>query len=216
MDVADVQAMAATVDEEGAGSSACRATLAAGAILREYLLGRGMDRHEAGFAELGTAKRQQAFLEIDIVKLQANRLAYPHAGDTEQPEQAVIGPTTQAVGRLQCQSATEQLLDLLLRIEERSCPARTKRQQPRRRNLGSRVDRNLVAREAADKAKPLRARRGQNGWVLLCPLQRELRRNECRATGLKEISELQQPPAGVPEFESQVAPQVQVVLNGLS
>ena len=93
MDITDVQVISSTGDEEGRGcGAACKEALPARSILREHLLGRPMDRYEAGFAELGTANRQQTFLKIDILDLESDRLTNPQAGDTEQAEQTVIRP----------------------------------------------------------------------------------------------------------------------------
>ena len=121
-----------------------------------------MDRDEARLAELGAANRQHPVDQIDLLGLETECFANPQASDAEQTEQTVIRPRAQAAGRRQVERALEQARDILVRVEIWSRPVRAERQQARRRDLGLRVIRYVVAGKAPDVAQPL-CLRGQLG-----------------------------------------------------
>lgn len=147
-DIAHVQGSAPLSHKQGGAGAPGKELVTTRHVLGEHFSGRGMDRYDARLAELGAADRQQSLLEIDILELQADRLTNAQAGNAQQPEQTVIGPGAQATDRSQAQSALEQALDLLVRVEVGSCSARMKRQQSRGQNLGIRIARGVVARKA--------------------------------------------------------------------
>jgi hypothetical protein len=188
--------------------------LAPRSILREHLLGRGMYRHQTRFAELGAANRQHTFLEIDILDSESDRLTNPQAGHTEQPEQTVIGPRAQAPAGRKLQGAFEQARDVLVRVQVGSRSAR----DGSRPGGGTPVcgSSRMMAGEATHIAQTLCPCRRLSRGAVLCPFQGELCGNVHRSAGLHECVKLGQANASIAQFESQAAPQGQIVLNRLS
>jgi len=71
MNVSTIQPIAPAGDEQVGGHRTLPPVAFAPAdVVCEHFAGRGMQRYQAGLAELGAADGQQCFLEIDILKLE--------------------------------------------------------------------------------------------------------------------------------------------------
>ena len=96
MNVSTIQPIAPAGDEQVGGHRTLPPVAFAPAdVVCEHFAGRGMQRYQAGLAELGAADGQQCFLEIDILKLDVACFAEAQARDTQQPEETVIDPRPQ-------------------------------------------------------------------------------------------------------------------------
>ncbi len=178
-----------------------------------------MQGHEAVLATLGTANGQHRGVQVDVWKLEVERLAESQARDAQQSEQTVEHPRSECVARVTAghgQRRAQQATDLFVRIQIGTCPPGSERQQARRRNLRARICRAAVAGEPANEAQSLRpmGRRGISG--LLRPGESQLRSDVERAALAHEGGEVEQALAGLPELETQIAPHRQIVLDGLT
>ena len=88
----------------------------------ERIDGARMQRHVPGLAELRLPNGQQALVEINIADLETDRLTEPHAGDAEQPQEAVVGRPSQAICRRQRQRASHQASEFIVRVQVRLSP----------------------------------------------------------------------------------------------
>ena len=79
--------------------------------------GRCMQRNQAGLAELGTADRQDAFVEIDVTQREAERFANTQARYAQQSEEAIQAAVCQPLFRWQLQSTFQQAIDVAVREE---------------------------------------------------------------------------------------------------
>jgi hypothetical protein len=71
MNVSLIQTIAPAGDEQiGGHRSSCPMSLTSGDVVSKHRAGRCMQRHQASFAELGTADRQHRHLQIGILKFQ--------------------------------------------------------------------------------------------------------------------------------------------------
>ena len=94
-------------------------------VVCERLAGRGVQRDQAGPAELGAAHCQHRSFEIDILKLKMTRFAQTEARDAQQAEQTIIGPWQQCAAFAAVrhfERGTQQVLDLPVRVQVRSRP----------------------------------------------------------------------------------------------
>ena len=80
MDIPNVQMIASAGDEERRCGAAGKEALPARSILFKHFPRRRMDRDQTRLAEFGAANRQYTCLQIDILGLETDRLANPHAG----------------------------------------------------------------------------------------------------------------------------------------
>jgi hypothetical protein len=60
-------------------------------VIDQDLDGRLMQRHQAGFAELGGSYRQDTFIKINVIRGEAERFANAEARHTEQAEKTMQG-----------------------------------------------------------------------------------------------------------------------------
>jgi hypothetical protein len=88
-----------------------------------------VQRHEPGLAEFRVAHDEHRAVEVEILIVESDRLADPHAAHREQAYQAVVGGRPQR--GTQPGRRVEQRDDLAGGIQIRSRPARPGPQQPR-------------------------------------------------------------------------------------
>src|SRR6266542_2558771 len=60
-------------------------------IAAESFGNRRVQRHQPRAVELRFSDRDDACTEVDVLALQHDRLAHPHAGGGEEPEQCLVG-----------------------------------------------------------------------------------------------------------------------------
>src|SRR5947208_826755 len=96
MNVSAIQSVSPAGDEQiGGHLTLSPMTSASDDVVAEHFTGRRMQRHQAGFAELGAADRQHPRLEIDILKLKITCFAETQARNAQKPEQTVVDPRPQ-------------------------------------------------------------------------------------------------------------------------
>jgi hypothetical protein len=75
-----------------------------------------VDGNQSGFTELGIADRQDTTRQIDILSAKVERLADPHAGNSQESEKAVMSPAAQRLRGRQGKGCRQQIADLLLGV----------------------------------------------------------------------------------------------------
>jgi hypothetical protein len=129
---------------------------ALGQVLPEHVAGGCMQGHQAVLAKLGPADGQHRGVEVDICKLEVERLAQPQARDTQQSKQAVKLPRSECIALVAIGHALrrmQQAADLFIRVQIGTCPPGLERQQPRRRNLRH-PNVNLLLEQVGGKTVP--------------------------------------------------------------
>src|SRR2546426_616691 len=173
------------------------------AVPRKRLFGGRVNRYQPRLAELTATNSQQPLLQIDVLPLERDRFTDPYAGDGEQSEQAVVGPSPHTVHRWQLLGSFQQLLDLLLAIEVRSATSRSIWQQTVRWYLGTRIGGAAVSRETTHEAEPAGPLRRLTCRTLHGPAQCELIGDVGRALPFEKGDEIEQSWSGNAQLESQ-------------
>jgi hypothetical protein len=149
-----------------------------------------MHRDQADTVELGVADRDEAVLEIDVVSLQADRLAEAHARRCEQAEERRVGggpkPGTQRAGLIHEPADAGPGPDI------RSGAEPFCREDARGRHLGRRVDRAQVGGEAPGDGEPPGQVLGAGAPGQPRPGDGEFCGDRRRAGGLEEANELRE------------------------
>src|SRR2546426_12680224 len=93
-----IQAMAPVRDEHVGGHRTDIPPLSAlGKVLSDHLAGGWVQGYEAVLAKLGTANGQHRGVQVNVCKLEVERLAQSQACDAQQSEQAVLQPWLECV-----------------------------------------------------------------------------------------------------------------------
>ncbi len=184
-------------------------------IVGQDVSGRRMDRYQPRLAELGAAHGEHTGVEVDISEPQPQRLAHAQARHAQQAQQCVVSPWSQTRGVRQLQRLCEQAPDLVVRIKVRTGTCRSVRQQAWRRNFGTRIGGDVMARKAAHKAQALcpvcRLRVARS----LGPIQGQSRGDALGLLLFHERCEVHQPNTSISKLEAQASAQSQVVVDRL-
>ena len=98
-----------------------------------------MHWHVSGFAKLGVPDRKDALFEIDIAASQVERFRKPQAGGGDQPEDHLVGRWSQSTVRGKAPGGSEEIADLLLRVDVRRQAAMRAAKDCGLRELGRRI-----------------------------------------------------------------------------
>ena len=160
-------------DEERPRAGPRAEAVALGGVARQGFCDRGVQRDQPGAVELRVADRNDPGLQVDVVAVEADRLADPHAAGSEQPKQRLVGRRPNS--RAQRSGALQQTTDVALRPQERRRPVPAGGEHARRRDLRRRVERPQVAgKPASDGRQALRPVVGLGMCWQPCPGDREL------------------------------------------
>ena len=119
-------------------------------VLGERVDRARMQRHLAPLLVLAM-DAQHAILEIDVLALEAERLAEPQPGDSQQPDQRAVRRSPRRW--LQRGGCVHQREDLGRRVDIRREALRAGGQQIPGRDLGPLVDRREMPGEPADRLR---------------------------------------------------------------
>jgi hypothetical protein len=172
-----------------------------------------MNGYQTRFSKLCPANGENAFLQIHIFCLQVARLADTQTRHSQQTQEAMVGQTSQTVSRWQLPCRLKQLPDLTVAIQVRARTPGPMWQQAVRRDLGLGVMSTPVACKAANETEPPGPFRWARSFVLLCPFHRQSYRDVCRTALVEKRGEINQSDFSVPQFESQTAAHLHVVLD---
>ena len=92
-----------TKNAPAAGSRA--EAVAFGGVAPQDLCDRGVQRDQPGAVELCVADRNDPGLQVDVVAVETDRLADPHAAGSEQPEQRLVGRRPKSWAQRSCAPA---------------------------------------------------------------------------------------------------------------
>lgn len=206
------QPFARRTDQQGRRVHTTGAIIAAQVVVQRRD-GARMQRQGAGLVELAVPDRQQAVRGIEVIVVEADRLADPHAGCRQEADQ---GP----VGRLHVRSAQvargpHQVRDLLPRVEIRRCAPPSRRQKIGGRHLGHLVECAEVPGEEANlgQTSGVPDRGGACGPGR--PGQRRRGPDMRLAAVFDEGDELAEKPLGLVHLVAEGAPHGQIISNSL-
>ena len=145
--VAAVEPRADAGDEERRRAGCWAEAIALGRVGAQRGGGRGVQRHQAWPVELGVTDGDDAMSKVDVIAVEAGRLADAHARHGEQPEQRLVGGCPQRRG--QRPGAVQEPADVPLRPQVGGRAMAAGREHAHRRHLGRRLDRLQVAGEPA-------------------------------------------------------------------
>ena len=171
---------------------------------------RRMERNQARLAELRFPDREQAFIPVDVLMEEVERLADAHAGDGEQAEQAKIGPPSQRVGRRKLLSCAQQPADLLVGVEVGLCRPRATPHQADGWNLAVGVDSVVIAGEAPHDLVTHGSGLGAVGAISRRKLDGQGCRDVAGLATVQKRDELVQPNRVALELEAESASQLHV------
>jgi hypothetical protein len=134
-------------DEEGGRRRLRAEVVAPFCVDVERLQGARVQRHLAALAELAVDDAQQSTAAVDVVAVEADRLADAQPADREQPDQRLVGRRLQRRG--EPAGRRHQRGDVAVGVQVRGHPPAAVGQQPCRRHLGGPIERPKVAGEAA-------------------------------------------------------------------
>jgi len=177
--------------------------------------GAGVQRDLPTLAELGIPYGQYALVPVDVVPVQAEHLAGPHARRAQQADQRLVGGGANRRGERA--GRAHQRGDVSVGIQVGGGPAFRPGEQPGRRHLGGRVESLQVAGEAPHCAQPV----AQVGRVSVVsrqrgPGQRQLGGDGGRAGCLQVGDEVLQQPGVALEPGTQRAAHRDVVAGRLA
>lgn len=200
-------------DEHGVGLGVRVELAAAVLVALKRLQGTGLQRHLPRLAELRAAHHQHAIGDVDVIAVQAQRLADPQAGGREQPHQRLVGGGPQRLTD-RAASGVHQPQHLVVCVDERRPPCPRDADQAGRRDLGARVDSGEVAREPADGRHPV-AGDGAARWPVAVQRPRQCRRDGdvLVLAGVEMLDEPRQLAGGVVELVTEHPPQPQVIVQ---
>ena len=206
------QPFARRTDQQGRRVRTTGAIIAAQVVVQRRD-GARMQRQGAGLVELAVPDRHHAVRGVEVIVVEADRLADPHAGCRQEADQ---GP----VGRLHVRSAQvargpHQVRDLLRRVEIRRCAPPSRRQKIGGRHLGHLVECAEVPGEEANlgQTSGVPDRGGACGPGR--PGQRRRGPDMRLAAAFDEGDELAEKPLGLVHLVAEGAPHGQIIGNGL-
>ena len=202
-----------TGEEERARARPGAQTVTLGRIAAQHLGGGRVQRHEPGAIVLGVPDGDQAGVEVDVVALERDRLADPHAGHGEQPEQRLVARRAQRMR--QPARFCQQPADVRLGEQVGGGAPATSGEHAGRRDLGRWVDRLQVAGERPDDPEPFRPLVRINVNRQPRPTDREFGGDRGRARGLDISDELRELAPVLLELEPERATHPQIVIGML-
>jgi hypothetical protein len=194
-----------------------RAELVAPArVALERIQDRRVQGYVARLVELRFADEQNALGPVDVGAVELDRLADPHAGRGEQPDQRLVSHGDQQLANsFPC--LRHQRQDLGVGVDERRPPLLAKPDQPGGRDLGPWVDPGHVPREAPDDQQPHPRHHAPRRHLRLeRPGQRQLDRDVFGADRVEVSGEAPPQTRVIMELVAKRPTQPQVILDVLN